>query len=301
MQTKGFEGDLTLRFNTEENDSLIIEKNDKKLNDSLELCDLQDKNFPQNVAEYAAIIFKDMRENEDKYRPSPNYMANQNDINEKMRAILIDWLIDVHLKFKLLPETLFLTVNIIDRFLDDSQVTRQKLQLVGVTAMLIACKYEEIYAPEINDFVYVTDKAYTREEILDMEGKILAKLKFNLTSPSSYRFLERFAKVHGVDDRTNNLAKYLIELALIESKMLKYSPSNVAISSLYLACKILKKEAWNNTLARNCEYTESQIRPGAKDLCVLLQNANRTSLQAAKRKFATSKFMEISKIQLDKH
>jgi cyclin B len=242
-----------------------------------------------------------MRDSEDKYRPSSSYMAKQTDINEKMRAILIDWLIDVHLKFKLLPETLFLTVNIIDRYLEDSQVTRQKLQLVGVTAMLIACKYEEIYAPEINDFVYVTDKAYTREEILDMEGKILAKLKFNLTCPSSYRFLERYAKVHNVDERTLNLAKYLIELAMIEYKMLKYSASNTAVSALYLACKILKKEAWNNTLARNCEYSESQIRPGAKDLCVLLQNANRTSLQAAKRKFASSKFMEISKIQLDKH
>jgi hypothetical protein len=90
----------------------------------------------------------------------------QTDINEKMRAILVDWLIDVHLKFKLLPETLYLTVEYIDRYLNKEPVTRKKLQLVGVTAMLIASKYEEIYAPEIRDFVYITDKAYTKEEIL---------------------------------------------------------------------------------------------------------------------------------------
>jgi cyclin B len=83
-----------------------------------------------------------------------------------MRAILVDWLIEVHYKFKLMPETLFLTMNLIDRFLERSDVLRTKLQLVGVTAMLIACKYEEIYAPEVRDFVYITDKAYTREEIL---------------------------------------------------------------------------------------------------------------------------------------
>ena len=89
-------------------------------------------------------------------------MVNQNDINEKMRAILIDWLVDVHSKFKLVNETMFLTVNLIDRFLGKVQVTRQKLQLVGVTCMFIATKYEEIYPPDLRDFVYVTDKAYTK-------------------------------------------------------------------------------------------------------------------------------------------
>ena len=89
-------------------------------------------------------------------------MANQKDVNEKMRAILIDWLVDVHSKFKLVNETMFLTVNLIDRYLGEVQVTRQKLQLVGVTAMFIATKYEEIYPPELRDFVYVTDKAYTK-------------------------------------------------------------------------------------------------------------------------------------------
>ena len=111
----------------------------------------------------------------------------QNDINEKMRGILIDWLVDVHIKFKLRPETLFLTVNLIDRYLEKISIPRQKLQLVGVASMLIACKYEEIYAPETKDFVFVTDKAFTREEIHDMEGKILSTLEFNLTSTSSLK------------------------------------------------------------------------------------------------------------------
>jgi cyclin B len=152
-----------------------------------------------------------------------------------MRAILIDWLIEVHLKFKLLPETLFLTINLIDRYLEKNIIPRTKLQLVGVTSMLISSKYEEIYAPEVRDFVYITDKAYTKEEILAMEQAILATLDFNVTSPSSYRFLERFSKIVKADDPLFNLARYLIELPLIEYRMLKYSPSNLAASALFLA------------------------------------------------------------------
>jgi cyclin B len=100
-------------------------------------------------------------------------MSSQKEITASMRSILIDWLVDVHHKFKLLQETLFLTVNLIDRYLTSHQVLRSKLQLVGVAAMFIASKYEEIYAPELKDFVYVCDKAYAKEEILDMESKIL--------------------------------------------------------------------------------------------------------------------------------
>ena len=107
-------------------------------------------------------------------------MEKQDDINDKMRSILIDWLIEVHLKFKLVPESLYLTVNLIDRYLEKEQVNRQKLQLVGVTAMLIACKYEEIYPPIVKDFVYITNNAYTKEEILEMERKMLQALDFNI-------------------------------------------------------------------------------------------------------------------------
>jgi hypothetical protein len=97
-----------------------------------------------------------------------------------MRAILVDWLVDVHAKFKLLTETLFLTVNIIDRYLSLKQITRARLQLVGVASLLITTKYEEIYPPNLKDFVYITDNAYTKEEILEMESDILCVLDFNL-------------------------------------------------------------------------------------------------------------------------
>lgn len=116
---------------------------------NLEEVDIQDLSDPHKCAEYAQDIHSNMRNEELKYQVKYNYMDSQADINEKMRAILIDWLVEVHLKFKLVPETLYLTVNLIDRYLERVEVMRDKLQLVGVTAMLIASKYEEIYAPEV--------------------------------------------------------------------------------------------------------------------------------------------------------
>ncbi len=228
------------------------------------------------------------------------YMSVQNDINEKMRAILIDWLIEVHLKFKLLPETLFLTVNIIDRYLEKKVIPRTKLQLVGVTSMLIASKYEEIYAPEVKDFVYITDKAYTKDEILRMEFSILTALDFCINTPSPFRFIERFTKVAKADSPLFNLTRYLIELPLIEYKMLKYTPSNQAASALFLAHKIMQKDMpWSEELRLRTGYSESELRPCAKDLCILLQGIEKCQLQAVRKKFSLPKFSEVAKIRIE--
>ena len=105
--------------------------------------------------------------------------------------------------------------------------------------MLIASKYEEIYAPEVRDFVYITDKAYTKEEILKMEFLLLTTLDYNICTPSSFRFLERYAKIAQFDVKRFSMAQYLIELPLIEYKMLKYHPSYLAASAVFLTNKIL--------------------------------------------------------------
>ena len=107
-------------------------------------------------------------------------MDYQRDINSSMRAMLCDWLVEVHRKLDMLPETLFLSINLTDRYLSTTEIRRSKLQLVGVTAMVIASKYEEIYPPVVNDFVYFTDNAYTRDEILMMEKSILETLHFGV-------------------------------------------------------------------------------------------------------------------------
>lgn len=135
-------------------------------------------------------------------------MDSQPEINEKMRAILTDWLVEVHNKFDLMPETLYLTINIVDRYLAKKTVPRRELQLVGISAMLMASKYEEIWAPEVNDFVCISDRAYTHEQVLVMEKRILGELEWNLTVPTPYVFLVRFIKAARIDPNVSIIFFY---------------------------------------------------------------------------------------------
>ena len=187
----------------------------------------------QFAEEYQDEIIPYLISLENEKRINPNYMSKQNDINEKMRMILIDWLIEVHLKFKLLPETLFLTINFIDRYLQNNQTPRDKLQLIAVSSLLIACKYEEIYPPEISSFVYITDNAYTKEEILNYEIKILGDLEYDITYPTSLRFLEiLLIKLNlSKDNIFINKMMYLIELCF--SKLYFYNFTDL---ELVLSC-----------------------------------------------------------------
>lgn len=216
-----------------------------------------------------------------------------------MRAILVDWLVDVHIKFKLVPETLFLAVNILDRYLSKVPIPRQKLQVVGVASMLIAAKYEEIYPPEVKDFAYVTDKAYTCREILEMEGKIIGSLGFKFTHTSSLRFFQRYADIANLDERGRCIAKYILELALVDYPMTRHQPSLIASAAIYLVHKLQKKEAWNEALEKASKYQESQLRSCAKEMCLLIQKAWKSNLQAVRKKYSSSKYLEVGKIQLD--
>jgi len=223
-------------------------------------------------------------------------MLIQTDINDKMRAILIDWLVEVHLKFKLMPETLFLTHNLIDRFLAKKVVTRKNLQLVGVTAMLLASKYEEIWAPEVRDFVYISDKAYTREQILGMEKQMLNTLGFHLTVPTPYQFMSRFFKAANADKQFQLLASFVVESSLPDYSMLKYPGSLLAASAVYVAMNTLGKGEWNDVMEAHTRYTEEDIRPCANAMARLQRKSATASLSAVHKKYSNPKFMEVARL-----
>ena len=218
-----------------------------------------------------------------------------------MRGILVDWIIEVHLRFKLLPETLFLTVNLIDRYLQKTQIMRTRLQLVAVAALLIASKYEEIYVPDLKDFVFISDNAYTKEEIIEMERSMLIKLEFSITTPSSYRFLQRFAKVAKVKDQLFCLAQYLLELTLIEQRMLVYKPSYVAAAALFLSIKLFYRDMgkWTPELHAYTGYSETDLRPCFKDMCILFMGIEKCSLQTVRKKFSLLRYGKVALIKVE--
>ena len=117
------------------------------------------------------------------------YLNNQKDITEEMRCIVVDWLVDVHRKFRMRMETLFIAVSLMDRYLERNQIRKEIFQLVATASLFIAAKYEEIYPPAIDDFVYICADTYTKEDVIEMESLILGDLKFGLVFTSSLNLL----------------------------------------------------------------------------------------------------------------
>ncbi|OVA00604.1 Cyclin [Macleaya cordata] len=253
--------------------------------------DSSDSKNPLAVVEYIEDIYAHHRKTEISSCVSPNYMAQQFDINEKMRGILIDWLIEVHYKFELMDETLFLTVNLIDRFLERQTVMRKKLQLVGVTAMLLACKYEEVSVPVVEDLILISDKAYTRKEVLDMEKLMVNTLQFNMSVPTPYVFMRRFLKAAQSDKKLELLSFFMIELCLVEYEMLKFSPSLLAAAAIYTSqCTLNRSKNWSKTCEWHTTYSENQILECSRLMVTFHQNAGAGKLTGVHRKYSTFKF-----------
>jgi G2/mitotic-specific cyclin 3/4 len=176
--------------------------------------------------------------------PNAHYMDNQTEIQWSMRSVLMDWLVQVHNRFGLLPETLFLTVNYIDRFLSQKIVSIGKLQLVGATAILVASKYEEINCPSLGEIVYMVDNGYTADEVLKAERFMLSMLSFELGWPGPMSFLRRVSKADDYDLETRTLAKYFLELTIMDERFVASPPSFLAAGAHCLSRLILKKGDW---------------------------------------------------------
>ena len=274
--------------------TINIEENKDNTFD-VEMKEEKEEINPQEVKEYFEEIYNNLIKEQEKIYINPNYMLYQNDINEKMRSILLDWLIEVHLKFKLVPETMYLTVHLIDKYLEKKQVKRNKLQLVGVTAMLIACKSEEMYPPEVKDFIYITDKAYNKEEVLNMEIEMLKTLNYDITFPTQYKFLEFYKKKLNLDEKSFFYSWYCLELSLIDYKMIKYDCKIIAASACFISLHLFK--IYNDDLLENVTgFKINDLKDCVKDICYIIENGT-YNLQAVKKKFSLSNFMKVAKIQ----
>jgi len=246
-------------------------------------------------------------------------MKSKEIISDKMRAIAIDWLIDVHSQFKLLPETLFLAVNIFDRYLEKAKIQKEELQLAAVGSLILACKYEEILFPEARDVEFITEGSCKKPDILQMEDKVLYTINYAMTVVTPNTLLAIFLeKLKGAYDSISCglalppnweilylLSRYILELQLLEYRMLKYQSSVLAAGSLYLAWKIVRANEpkkgildWPDTMNKIVCRSEKEIRECAKDLYVLLQNAEKSSLQASRRKYMTEEYKKVSLIKM---
>lgn len=236
---------------------------------------------------------------EEKRRARPDYMEKvQNDVTPNMREILVDWLVEVAEEYKLVSDTLFLCISYIDRFLSSHALRRDKLQLLGVSCMLIASKFEEISPPHAEDFCYITDNHYTAEEVVNMERDVLKILNFEKVAPTTKVFLRSFMRASEEESKSLSmqfeaLSWYLAELSLLDYGCLRFFPSMIAASSIFLARFILEpnKHPWSLALQRYSGYKPSDLKE-----CVLLihsRHLNRrgnSSLRAIRQKYLQPMF-----------
>uniref|UniRef100_A0A7M4EBY0 Cyclin A1 n=1 Tax=Crocodylus porosus TaxID=8502 RepID=A0A7M4EBY0_CROPO len=280
---------LLLNLSTDQLDASFQSQHEDQLDNNTDVM---------NVGEYAEDIHQYLREAEVRYRPKPCYMRKQPDITAGMRAILVDWLVEVGEEYKLRTETLYLAVNFLDRFLSCMSVLRGKLQLVGTAAVLLAAKYEEIYPPEVDEFVYITDDTYTKRQLLRMEHLLLKVLAFDLTVPTINQFLLQYLQRHGVCIKTENFARYVAELSLLEiDPFLKYLPSQTAAAAYCLANYTVNRHLWPETLAAFTGYSLSEIVPCLSDLHKACLDAPHRQQQAIREKYKLSKYMHVSLLE----
>jgi G2/mitotic-specific cyclin 3/4 len=207
--------------------------------------DVEDEQWDTSmVAEYGEEIFEYMHALEERLKPNASYMDHQAEIQWSMRSVLVDWLVQVHNRFTLLPETLFLAINYVDRFLSCKVVSLGKLQLVGATALFVAAKYEEINCPSVQEIVYMVDGAYTADEVLKAERFMLSMLQFELGWPGPMSFLRRISKADDYDLETRTLAKYFLEITVMDERFVGCVPSFLAAGAHSLARFMLKKGDW---------------------------------------------------------
>ncbi|OQU77685.1 hypothetical protein SORBI_3009G087100 [Sorghum bicolor] len=263
-------------------------------------CNYKD---PRLSTTLACEIYESLREAETRKMPSTNFLeTTQTDMSKTMRAMLIDWLVEVTEEYRLVPETLYLTVNYIDRYLSVKEISRHRLQLVGVACLLIAAKYEEICPLQVEELCYVTDYSYTKEEVLQMEASVLNDLKFEMTVPTAKCFLRRFVHAAQVLDKGSSLhleflANYICELSLLDYSLLCYLPSLVAASAVFLAKYILMpiKNPWNSTLSYYTRYTPSELRGCVRLLHRLFRLGPGSNLPAIREKYSQHKYKFVAK------
>lgn len=277
-------------------DELLKPKSQEKIKPDYDI-DEEMKNDVLHVPEYAFDIFEYYKLRESNFVVK-KYLDKQGEVNKAMRAILVDWMVEVQENFELNHETLYLAVKIVDLYLSQAVIKKEQLQLVGSTALFVACKFDERCPPLIDDFLYICDDAYNKRDLLNMEMSLLRILDFDLGIPSSYRFLRRYAKCAKADMELLTLGRYILELSLQEYELIDYLESEMAAASLFLAMKMKSCKRWGNTMEYYTGYTENELMPLVKKLSSMLTSQTYTakSLKTIRTKYSHKVFFEVAKV-----
>jgi cyclin A len=251
--------------------------------------------------EYIPEIWKSLKSSENSEACKPHFeeINNQRDINFDMRAILIDWIVEVHKNYRLFHETLFLSISIIDRYLSIKNINRTKLQLLGTTALFIASKYEEIVYPCLSDFSNITDSAYEKEEILEMEKEILLVLKYDITYPSPFRFFEIISLNYNFSEVEFYYGCFLMEYFLLSSNHTKYYPSIIALAVVLLILRLKKYDSYRDLYNLTDPENQKLIKECAREIYEFPNRCRMYNLNSVLTKYSSQTFHCVAVYQME--
>lgn len=262
------------------------------------------KSDPQWVAEYSGDVLRHMLRNEYK-----GLGQQSNGANEELRALLVDWIVEVHLRLGLETQTLFLAINLIDRYLRKSKVADDQFQLLGITALFVASKFEEVNDSGkdlLSCFVHMCGGNYSMQDMLEMECRLLSALDFDLARPTAIMIAEHLMGAQRLDgmepvEDEKELACYILELSLLDNGMQQYySPSCLAMSAMLLASDLLGERApWPESMdERAGQMTRDRLKGCLEELRTLLKGAPTSPFQAVPRKFMSMQRSGVARLNL---
>lgn len=283
----------------------IVEQNEYKPKESLSKISeifsekrnlIVKRECPQQVKQYEEKIKKYLVSKDSENILEKNFISSQKEINYKMRAKLVDWIIDVSLKFKLLDQTLFASIWYLDQYISKSkEISKNNLQLIGICCLMISAKFEEVYPPCLSDYEKVCDGAYSIDEIIDFEGEIMVTLNFNLAFNSSLLFYQKNAKELSIKGKPYFYGEFLLTNGLLDETINNYSQNILSEAVCFLLNKMFKLK-----LKFDDKKEISQIKTAAKNIYKFLKKTEKLELTATKRKFGKSEKMEVSKFKVER-
>lgn len=258
----------------------------------------------QNVPEYCDEIYENLLKEEQNFISSKQlnslYMKNQTEINAEMRSILVNWLIEVHEKFKYKESTLFLCIMLIDRYLSKNVIKRANFQLVGIASLYISCKHEEVNLPNPRDFLFITENAYSFEELYQMEYDILKTVNFEVLVPNSLEFYLLLSKKYNLSSKEDFFGKYLITSVLLDYGLIKYPQSLISKSVLSIILKNFNKEEIkiDKIYLINENNEQWNIRDCMKDIAFVIEKLELSEYISAKNKYGKEKYENASSTKI---
>ena len=272
------------------NNSLFITKN---------VFNIEELNIKKEfLGEILIGLKKDERINIPYYSSNIFSLQNELEINEKHRAIVIEWLSYIVYFFSQSNETLFMSINIMDRYISKKKITLDKYQLVGISSYLIASKYEDTNSPMINELIYISKNIYTHDDIISMEKDILKTLNFDIISVSSYQFFSFFYLISNINNKTLFCLGHLIlEICLLNIDIMSYNQSLIAIGAFLIGIKSLQIKGNLSEIKFFCNYNENEIKDIQKKMVIFLNKIVYSDKNCLiLNKFEKNKYLSVSYI-----